>query len=190
MFVIFTSISRQLCVLIGVLLLMAGCASSGPAKKPSPGAEPATLAVDESFDPVLLKDDELSFPAASDVTLKSDGAHSKGAEVDSISANREVDGFRVQIFATQDIESATLQKKEAEFEFATEGIGVYIEFDSPLYKVRIGDCETREAANQLRDRIKQRGLGNAFVVKSRVNIIPALPNFEPPSTPEAQPRNN
>lgn len=179
---------------LGILAGIAGsgCSSTMPPANSGTTTQPATAGtIDESFDPVLLNDDNLSFPEAASISTPTiDNNQIKADNRDPQVSNRQVDGFRIQIFATKDIEVATLQKKEAEYEFADDGIAVYIEFDSPLYKLRVGDCPTREEAEQLHTRIKQRGFSTSFVVKTKVNTVPVLPELSAPETPEALPRDN
>ena len=181
-------------IFLGIIVGIAGsgCSSTMPPVNSGTTTQPATTGtIDESFDPVLLNDDNLSFPEAASISTPTiDNNQTNTDNQDTKVFNKPVDGFRIQIFATKDIEVATLQKKEAEYEFANDGIAVYIEFDSPLYKLRVGDCTTREEAEQLHTRIKQRGFSTSFVVKTKVNTVPVLPELSAPETPEALPRDN
>ncbi len=146
---------------------------------------PEMPGVDESFDPFVLQDDDLEFPEPPmpKADFSRPGTSSTSPETPAPPAQQVLDGFRIQLFASRDIETATLQKKEAEYEFASDSVGVYIEFDSPLYKVRIGDCQTREDAERLLKVARARGFPTAFIVKSKVYSMPLLPqdssNTEP-----------
>jgi hypothetical protein len=178
-----------LVVWLGILLV--GCSSTRPPVKTE--TAPPKAGVDESFDPVLLNDDELKFPDSAE--LGSVNGHSGSVVIpentDNLpQANQILDGYRIQIFATKDIDVATRQKKEAEYYFANLGVGVYIDFDSPLYKVRIGDCKNREEAEALLGKVKEAGYNTAFIVKSRVNSIPILPETTLPEDLDVTPREN
>lgn len=158
-------------------LLISACTTTGQLKRPEKRENvPANVPrLDESFDPVTLGDDNLSFPDAKmPASISSTTSENTEQSQPAPAENQQVDGFRVQLFATGDIEKATLQKKEAEYEFASDSIVVYIEFASPLYKVRAGDCRSRDEALQLLNLAKQKGYPTSFIVKTKVNTIPRL----------------
>lgn len=166
-------------VLIGLMMWASGCSASKPAGIPDRGRQPEVSRSDESFDPVMLQDEDIEFPATKSQPQTEEKIplpEESGATPSATSERRNIEGFRVQLFATQEIEKATLEAKEAEYRFAGDGVAVYIEFDSPMYKVRIGDCATREAAEQLRELSRQRGYFTSWIVKTKVNSTPALPS--------------
>ena len=82
---------------------------------------------------------------------------------------QEVPGWRVQIFATTDYERASLVKEEAESLF---GLPVYLKFEAPYYKVRVGDCRTRTEAEALRREAIRLGYTSAFPVRASVKVSP------------------
>ena len=43
-------------------------------------------------------------------------------------------------------------------------------FEAPLYKIRVGDCKTRQDADNVRDLAKKYGYAEAFLVKSKIII--------------------
>lgn len=169
-------------IAFGVLVsVLAACSASKPASVPEKANEMESNRIDESFDPVILQDEDIEFPASKPVTQSGEGLPLTGAAETQLPVaveNKLMEGFRVQLFATQDIEKATLEKKEAEFGFAEDNVMVYIEFDSPMYKVRIGDCATREEAEQLRELARRRGYPTSWIVKTKVNSNPNLPQTD------------
>ncbi len=171
-------IFRFLLMMLIIGLLISACTTTGQMKRPEKRETAPVNAprVDESFDPVTLADDNLSFPDAEMPASISPSTTSENTNQNqpAPAENRQIDGFRVQLFATGDIEKATLQKKEAEYEFASDSIVVYIEFASPLYKVRAGDCQSRDEALQLLNLARQKGYPTSFIVKTKVNTIPRL----------------
>ena len=171
--------NRITLIALGSLLLaLAGCSASKPATAPEKTYESEADRIDESFDPLILQDEDIEFPASKPVTQSGEGlplAGAAGTQLPVAVENKLIEGFRVQLFATQDIEKATLEKKEVEFGFAEDNVMVYIEFDSPMYKVRIGDCTTREDAEQLRELARRRGYPTSWIVKTKVNSNPNLP---------------
>jgi len=50
-------------------------------------------------------------------------------------------GFRIQIFATTERQDIKLAKEQ--FEFKYPGVAIYMKYDSPNYKLRVGDFSTK-----------------------------------------------
>jgi hypothetical protein len=78
---------------------------------------------------------------------------------------REMPGFRVQIFVGGDEFEARQMEEQALMSFDES---VYLIFDSPNYKIRIGDCKTRTEANELRQRAVGSGYKDAWVVQCKI----------------------
>lgn len=89
----------------------------------------------------------------------------------------EISGYRVQVFATARESVARRFAERMRAEYAGEGQRVYVFKDGSLYKVRIGDCRTREDALRLRERVLAHGQNDAFVIRTRIQ-----PN-RPPESP-------
>ena len=45
---------------------------------------------------------------------------------------------------------------------------MYVEFEAPLYKVRIGDCATRHEAEMLRDKASTLGYDGSWIAETMV----------------------
>jgi hypothetical protein len=163
--------------------LMTSCSSSRKATREN-NSEKTSPQYDESFDPVRLNDDEINFKEEPKPTSNSD-------KIDRIDTSQKptekedklIDGFRIQLFATKDIESATVAKKEAQFVFIGDSLNVYVEFDSPYYKLRIGDFQDRDKAEQFREIAREKGYASSWIVKTKVWSNPSPPNGSP-HTPE------
>jgi hypothetical protein len=121
---------------------------------------------DESFDPLSLEDDDISIarPSKTETEIKASSPITDSNELPF----QEINGYRIQILATDNIETASLVEQEATDRFARGGHKVYLIFEAPLYKIRVGDCRERLAAEELRDSAKQYGYQGAFIVKSKV----------------------
>jgi hypothetical protein len=78
-----------------------------------------------------------------------------------------VDGYRVQVIASsyQDNANGVADQVRA----AYPGTGVYVEHIQGLYKVRVGDYGDRAAAEAMRDRLRNAGYPDAWIVKEAVN---------------------
>ncbi len=166
---------------LAAILASCGASRQGTARSTEPIIETTeTTRIDESFDPVMLQDEDINFPERTipqqqaETPILANGI----IETEEVEPNRVIDGFRVQIFATQNIENATLQKKEAEFVFLGDSVAVYIDFDSPMYKIRVGDCLNRAEAENLREIARKHGYPTSFIVRTKVNTIPVLPQNE------------
>jgi len=89
-------------------------------------------------------------------------------------------GFRIQVLSTTEIDTANALK--AELTFLPEHVGIYVIYDSPYYKVRVGDFLTRLDANPLLKSLLEQGYSDAWIVADRVVKNP--PRRSPPSTPK------
>ncbi len=81
----------------------------------------------------------------------------------------KIKGFRVQIFAFSSRKRAERAKEEAE---RVLSLPVYIEYDPTIdgpYKVRVGDFTTREEAEKYKEKLRQEGYPDAFVVETYIN---------------------
>lgn len=74
-------------------------------------------------------------------------------------------GFRVQIFASSTQKGANKVADDARSLF---GGKVYIEHTPPYYKVRVGDCLTKEEAETLKNLAINKGFRGAFVVETMI----------------------
>lgn len=80
-------------------------------------------------------------------------------------APASVYGFRVQIFASSTQNGANKVVDDARNIF---GGKVYIEHTPPYYKVRVGDCLTKEEAEALKNLAISKGFRGAFVVETMI----------------------
>ncbi len=78
---------------------------------------------------------------------------------------RQVSGYRLQIFATSDRQRAEETAAGARKSF-TEPI--YVEYEAPLYKVRIGDCATRQEAEMLKEKASLQGYDGSWIAETMV----------------------
>lgn len=150
-------------------LLFWGCGKKPPALPEESWSDTTYTPQDESFDPLSLRDEDVlklpesklkPYPRES-LSLKSSDKSGKGKGV------KESAGFRVQLIASDAEGEARSLEQQAMLDFKES---VYLIFDPPNYKVRLGDCPTRAEANALRDRALKLGYDNAWVVPCRVML--------------------
>ena len=77
-----------------------------------------------------------------------------------------VQGFRVQIFSSANIDEAKARKGEAEAMFPGEWF--YLEYDPPTYKVRAGNFLNRFEADRFAKLLVERGYQDAWTVPQKV----------------------
>ena len=73
--------------------------------------------------------------------------------------------FRVQFFATKYPDEASQVAESVENRLLQK---TYIDYKTPYYWVRIGDCETKEEADSLLEKIKKLGYEESWVVEVEI----------------------
>ena len=116
-----------------------------------------------TFDPSSLIDPEPRWPEILNPLIDSD---TKVNAVKSLDSNiTEIEGFRVQVFATQDRNKADQLQRELVLKFDEK---VYIIFEAPNYKLRVGDFLDRENAERLRKRLVSSDFPSSWIVRTRI----------------------
>jgi hypothetical protein len=78
------------------------------------------------------------------------------------------EGFRIQCFASSQIERIRSEQKELETKIK---FPIYIVFNAPYYKLLVGDFFKRADADGALAKLKEIGYGDAWVARSRINPI-------------------
>lgn len=143
-----------------------GCGQKPPVLSEKTARDSVWVKQDESFNPLNLKEeDPMKLPES---RLKvSESTHSGGKPSSRGGGLREVAGFRVQLISTDSEADARECEQKALLDFKNN---VYLIFDPPNYKVRIGDFQDRAQANEFKERAIRLGYVNAWVVQSRVLV--------------------
>jgi hypothetical protein len=94
-------------------------------------------------------------------------------------AIRNQSGFRVQAISTNKRGDANEAKAKVMQLFPD--YRTYLDYQSPYFKVRVGDFKTRDEAAELRDKLSDLFSGGVFVVPAIINVTPdkELSNEEP-----------
>jgi hypothetical protein len=79
------------------------------------------------------------------------------------------DGYRVQVLSTDDIDEASVVRSEIYEKTARKE--VYIIFEPPFYKVKVGDFTSKSEAENLRFELNQLGYTESKVVQETVNLF-------------------
>jgi len=80
-----------------------------------------------------------------------------------------VDGYRILIIASDNIEEAGSVREDIKEQISRKE--VYISFEPPFYKVKVGDFTDLAEANNLKFKLNQLGYIEARVVKETVNLF-------------------
>ena len=114
------------------------------------------------FDPNKLNDPEPRWPKIIS-PLSIDSQMVIQEEPDSIQII--IEGFRVQVLATRDqVNGERLRNKLSESFLEN----IYIIFESPNYKVRMGNFIDRRDAETLRRNLAKKGYPSAWIIRTRI----------------------
>ncbi len=157
---------RKICGFVVVVLFIFSCSTSqfGWKTETESGGKECL----EDFDPLSLNDDDIvvtpkeRIPQADIVGRLEPEKTPKNSEE---AVEEMVQGYRIQLLATGDEVQAREVKKDAIYKFEEN---VYLVFEAPLYKLRVGNCRTKKEAEGLKMEAIRKGFRDAWVVPSKV----------------------
>jgi hypothetical protein len=171
-----------LCLItFAVTLTLSACSASRETPVTAPRQQPTVeikekgslIAYESSFRPADYDED---VEIAEKRTPAGNSLPEVDTRKDSVSVEEEIAlGFRIQIFASAKIDEANMAKQSALETITTDSL--YVVYDPPVYKVRVGDYTSRFDANKALAGIIQNGYPDAWVVndriiKRKITIIP------------------
>ncbi len=171
-----------------LIFLVVGCSSTAKmgSKASSEKYRERPGVINENFDPMKLDREEIQIQRTKNTETQSDNIDHLLKETNADQQlEGETVGYRVQICAVTDEQKARVIQQEAILNFIDEN--VYLKYDAPYYKVRIGDFLTRRDAEQFKKIVISRGFNDAWVVRTKVKVNPH--KGEPPQQPNPQPPN-
>jgi len=170
--------------LLLLVMFMVSCSTSQLGWKSEQQTDKEEKKYNEDFDPLTLEED---FEISDEKDIKSDITEEEKSNI--IDTNKEVttkteevtiQGYRVQLLATRHEDLARKAKQKAIYKIQAN---VYLEFASPLWKIRVGDCRTLKEAEELREKVKRIGRRagesewtNAWIVRSKIQVERKLEN--------------
>ena len=116
-----------------------------------------------SFNPEQLIDPELRWPEILNPLNDNDPTIDTDRSLDSNIT--EIEGFRVQVFATQDRNRADELQEELKIKFNEK---IYIIFEAPNYKLRVGDFLDRDDAELMRMKLVSSNFPSAWIVRTKI----------------------
>ncbi|MDZ7264537.1 MAG: SPOR domain-containing protein [candidate division KSB1 bacterium] len=176
------------CLLMLISVWLACSSSSNLANNSGrPGdADKRAGIINEFFDPLVLDDEELKVKKTIISETKTNPLDEAIAQSSSNLQPAEVAaGFRVQICAVSEEDKARQVQRDAILKFTDEE--VYLIYEAPYYKVRVGNCASRLEADQLQQIAIQKGFEDAWVVRTKIKLKSSsgpLPNTEQKSPNE------
>lgn len=108
---------------------------------------------------------------------KGDSSKIYGRSIDQLTSAppETLQGFRVQLLTTNNYDEANLTRNSISQLFPD--LWIYLVFESPTYKIRVGDFSNRTEAKRLLDQIQTQGYRKAWIVPDRIirNQLPKPP---------------
>ena len=116
------------------------------------------------IDHKIVKDIQPNWPVIINNVLDDSTSFEFVLSLDSVQSVSE--GYRVQVLATRYFERAD---SLAVIMKNTVSDSVYVDFEAPNYKVRVGDFIDRESAESLQQDLVQMGYNSAWILRTRIN---------------------
>ena len=116
------------------------------------------------IDHKIVKDIQPNWPVIINNVLDDSTSFEFLLSLDSVQSVSE--GYRVQVLATRYFERAD---SLAVIMKNTVSDSVYVDFEAPNYKVRIGDFIDRNSAESLQQDLVQMGYDSAWILRTRIN---------------------
>ena len=120
----------------------------------------------------IVKDIQPNWPVIINNVLDDSTSFEFVLSLDSVQSVLE--GYRVQVLATRYIERAD---SLAAIMKNTISDSVYVDFEAPNYKVRIGDFIDRDSAESLQQELVQMGYNSAWILRARINSQASRINY-------------
>jgi len=156
----------QMFCFVAMAMLFAGC--GGAQKMAKPDVQAGRVGdfdkMREDLDPLSMDDYGIDFEESAEAQTDNWDVFGKTAQ-----ASRDTvgNGYRIQLIQTTEPEEAKDVQRDAILRFDEE---VYMVFDPPYYKVRIGDFINWNDAETLQELAIRRGFRQAWIVRSQVNL--------------------
>ncbi len=124
------------------------------------------------IDHKIVKDIQPNWPVIINNVLDDSTSFEFLLSLDSVQSVSE--GYRVQVLATRYFERAD---SLAVIMKNTVSDSVYVDFEAPNYKVRIGDFIDRDSAESLQKELVQMGYNSAWILRARINSQASRINY-------------
>ncbi len=167
---------KNIIYFLSFMIILSSCTSQKQVKKEEPpikkenSANTGKTSIDESFDPSKLDEEDITVKTNRSTEANKNFQDSMLSPLqNSGESDKVIEGYRVQICAVSDEMKAREIQKESILKFNED---IYLIYDSPYYKIRVGDCTTRYEADLLQKMAEEKGFIDAWVVKTKVKPRP------------------
>ena len=163
-------------IFIPIIFFHAGCSASTSSRyeKTNGNGDDKKETVNEDFDITRYKtqieiETVSNNEGISDVWYEYENNSEDSNFVQNHEIVRTVDGYRVLVVATDNMEDANSVRADILAKIKRKE--VYISFEPPFYKVKIGDFTDITESNNLKFKLNQLGYTEARVIQETVNIF-------------------
>jgi len=164
-----------------LLLPLVSCSLSKVGSKGEPKTEeskPEAVTYREDFDPLTLNDDDIKITPL-DRSGAGSAAQQRAVVVPRTDKSQNqgemVQGFRIQLLATSNLNQATETKKNAMVKLQGR---IYLAFEGAQYKIRMGDFLSLAEANTVLEDVRKNGYPDAWIVRCQVSSAGGAENGE------------
>lgn len=186
----------KLLLLAALLLLAVGCQSRRQVTDEEAVPTGTSEADPRGFDPLEMPEDRevvpVKYPKSGEITGQGAFVESEAGVLDTAlysgaDAAGDVDtlghqAFRVQLFTSKVYGDARYAHRVAEEVFDRP---VFLDYEVPYYKLRVGNFADREAAEEYLLRVKAAGYTDAWVVVVNIRVKEVAPLYDELMLPEA-----
>ena len=127
---------------------------------------------DESIDPNTLIDYKPKWPIIVHPLL--DKENLKNDENVRNTSEIIIEGYRVQVLVTRHTQSADSIRTVLSDKIDED---VYITYEVPYYKIRVGNCVDRKRAEELQLKLRDLGYSAAWIIRTRVKAPELIREF-------------
>ena len=127
---------------------------------------------DESIDPNTLIDYKPNWPIVVNPLL--DMENLKNNEDVRDTSEIIIEGYRVQALVTRNTHSADSIRAVLSDKIDED---VYITYEVPYYKIRVGNCVDRKQAEELQLKLRDLGYSAAWIIRTRVKAPELIREF-------------
>ncbi|MEJ2722051.1 MAG: SPOR domain-containing protein [bacterium] len=160
----------------GTSVIVSGCATAAKAP-PAAKSDPEEYRLESEGEVPPLPQSQVRKEVDRVDTFEEMPVTDKGIEVENVEppppevakapAQKTMDGYRIQLIASGNEASAREVQAVAQRKL---GVPAYVDLIDNIYKVRVGDCPTREQAEALLARCRASGYGDAWIVSCPIVI--------------------
>lgn len=154
-------------IILGIFSIVAGCISA-PVKNKATTAIASDKYItiqeaDEAMPTVIVKDQE-----PGQIKTNDDMPSAYIPSNKNVGERKIVSGHRVQLYTTKNESEANTLKVQYEEDLEMD---VYIIYDAPYFKLRIGNCLEEIDCDELLNDVRRKGYDGAWIVKDKVSTV-------------------